>query len=1107
MNLNMQPYYDDYNRNKGYTQIVAIPGRVAQAREFTQVQTMILDFINRLGGVLIKNGSVVEGCSLNISGDTATVSNGKIYFNGIVHDFVEDSVTITGIGVEDIGVKLNETIVTEADDPTLRDPAVGYDNYSQPGAYRVRTTLSLVLNDSSAVSIYRLDEGLLTTLQERPQLDIVGDLLARRTYDEEGNYKVSGLKLWTEVRSGLPYLNIESGKAYIQGYEVVKPASVRIALDKSTDTRTVLGEPKVYSTGTAMYSLNNSPVAHITRVQATVQVTKSITRGNINGGSDLLPNTPVVSIVSVSQGGTTYVNGSDFQLTADSVDWSLPGAEPAIGSTYNVTFQHTKQMMVDTDFHIAVVGGVSKVNFDVVGSNPVDGTTFYTDYDYYLARKDVVLLDKNGAITLLRGQSDVAKTVAERPSSGLPQLKLGYVYLPPNSDECTAYTESINRSSMADIQSLAERLSNMEYNIALSDLDKAAMSGQSPTQLKGILSEGFIDISKADMGKAGFDAGFDFELNELTLPSNQDIYSCAVNSAGGTAKISKVLATNQFTQKSLIKQPLASGSMLINPYAVYDQLALITPSPAYDNWVDTSNVTIQNTQITNLGTVRRWWVSSHRSESKNWWERLIMQQLGLTTAQMNAGGATLTSVSQRVFETAVDYIRTRDIVVTGQNFMPYADNLKCTFDGVSVPLTPLDDTLAGTAAGSVQAKADGTLKASFTIPSGIRTGTRVVEISNTNNDATSTYDANGIQRVIEETITTNTVRFSPYDPLAETFTVPSDCFLTSLGLFFTAKDPSKNVVVQIKNVVNGYPGDVILAEKVLLPSQITSSANASVETVVTFDDPIHLSADQQYSFAVLSTSNVYALGIAELGKSDMVSGAVINKQPYTDGVMFSSSNAQTWTAHQTMDLKFSLYKASFSPQSTLLFNQVGVAGKNYDRSVLMALSSAPVGTHIDWVGSTDGGTTFKPIVPLLDVESPAYFDTMIIKAILNGTEDLSPMVNIDGLTVSMFKNKTAGTYYSRLVTLTTPYTSVTQVLDISTPSGSSVSVQFTYDDGATWINPTQGSPEQIDQTFTRYTFTGTTGGTGKTTFRARINLATTNTCVRPRVKRFLNIMN
>ena len=104
------PYLDDYDPNKDYTQIVAVPGRVAQAREFTQAQTIQKDFLGRLGNAVFKPGAIISGASINITGTKVTVSEGLVFLDGLVRKFKGGSVVITGQGNEVIGVKVISSI-------------------------------------------------------------------------------------------------------------------------------------------------------------------------------------------------------------------------------------------------------------------------------------------------------------------------------------------------------------------------------------------------------------------------------------------------------------------------------------------------------------------------------------------------------------------------------------------------------------------------------------------------------------------------------------------------------------------------------------------------------------------------------------------------------------------------------------------------------------------------------------------------------------------------------------------------------------------------------------------------------------------------------------
>lgn len=248
----------------------------------------------------------------------------------------------------------------------------------------------------------------------------------------------------------------------------------------------------------------------------------------------------------------------------------------------------------------------------------------------------------------------------------------------------------------------------------------------------------------------------------------------------------------------------------------------------------------------------------------------------------------------------------------------------------------------------------GQLHGIFRIPSNpavkFRTGTRELRFSDssstnttirTNQESTSGgsfYEANGLveikQRTIVSTRTANIVSEQVsdtntivtvtdrltrdtgwFDPLAQTFLVQQEggCFITSVDLFFSNKDTKVPVRVEIREVVNGYPGAAVLpfsrVEK--KPSQVVTSTNASAPTTFNFTSPVFLQNGTEYALVVLSDSNVYRLWISETDTIDVQTGIRISSQPY-NGVLFKSQNASAWTADQTQDLKFIIRRAVFN---------------------------------------------------------------------------------------------------------------------------------------------------------------------------------------------------
>lgn len=60
-NFNVAPYYDDYNEDSNFYRILFKPSLAVQARELTQLQTMLQKQIDRFGEHVFKEGSLVSG--------------------------------------------------------------------------------------------------------------------------------------------------------------------------------------------------------------------------------------------------------------------------------------------------------------------------------------------------------------------------------------------------------------------------------------------------------------------------------------------------------------------------------------------------------------------------------------------------------------------------------------------------------------------------------------------------------------------------------------------------------------------------------------------------------------------------------------------------------------------------------------------------------------------------------------------------------------------------------------------------------------------------------------------------------------------------------------
>lgn len=167
-------------------------------------------------------------------------------------------------------------------------------------------------------------------------------------------------------------------------------------------------------------------------------------------------------------------------------------------------------------------------------------------------------------------------------------------------------------------------------------------------------------------------------------------------------------------------------------------------------------------------------------------------------------------------------------------------------------------------------------------------------------------------RVLTSSSSSSSTQFGGwFDPLAQSFLVEESggVFVSKIDIFFRTKDKTLPVTLQIREMVNGYPGPTVLSTINKLPSQVNLSDDASIVTTFEFPTPVYLGEQKEYCFAILTSSVEYKVWLSEMGQDD-INGNRISEQPYA-GVLFKSQNASTWTANQLQDLKFTIYRAEF----------------------------------------------------------------------------------------------------------------------------------------------------------------------------------------------------
>lgn len=1099
VNRKVAPYYDDYDSSKQYTQILAVPGRVAQAREITQLQSTIKDIVKSIGDSIMKDGNVIEGCQviINSKKTEATVTAGKVYLDGMVLPVEDTTVEIEGTGTETIGFRLMEMIITESEDPTLRDPAQGFDNFNQPGCHRIKSTVAIVRNDPDSSILATLIDGDISVERYAPEYDSLTKTLATRTYEESGSYIVDGFKVRMEENSDPTKVTVvvEAGTAYIEGFRVKIPSSRRIPIGRSLSSSDVIRRSKYYETDELL--LSTGPyVKEIISVEGYLRHTISNMVAppyNTAVQSFDLPTNAIKeerpNIHLVSVGGGLYKIGTDCDLDTDgNIKWLGTSNYPT--GSYALEFEYIAKFEEGTDYELVESKKLSWVSG---GIKPLSESEFIVKFSQYLARKDLVCMNKYGEISVIEGTPAVRDSEVN-PETPLSALPLAYLSNPPGGtyNQILVSNVGLTRFTMNDIQNLLQRVRNLEYEQTLLSLQDDGRQRTVSGTKKSIFTDPLVDFSKIDYyynlldgvkiseSLPVYDATIDLDSNICYLPVVSHTYDLEYDSSSTTTKYDRLITLPKTSERVILSQMNATKVFQVNPYSTFPQLPEIGLSPAADSWIEDSFINIPVSQsaseivstssrhlestVIRGGSFQRYSVSSSTSKDT---------QIGTRKS---------TSITESVLsEQASTYIRSREITITGGGFPAELDNIHCYFDGVKIPLTPITGS-AGTEEGSVKTSSNGSINAKFTIPEKtFLTGIREVRLETSTpgygvrGTAFALYQAIGTDRTIQRTVTTlttillnrvTTVTTTTFiDPVGQTFVLDRMSMISGIDVYF-ASAPGTEIPVtcDIREVVNGSITSTILGHKTLSAATVRTKIDSDkgmIPTRFSFDDPVLLEENKEYAFVIRSTSSEYNIWVADLGEIDRVTEDPVVSNPYLIGVMMSSSNNSSWTTHQTMDIKFRLVSDVYAESGEMIFSEV-TPPEAYSRAYLIADSIIPEGTSVDWMYSIDSGKTWLSIAPYNIKLFQSMHQKIKIKAKLSRKDNanLSPLLASDSASIALSYYDTEGEYIS----LTYPgnsYNKVDIILDTYTPSGT-LKVYVSADNGTTLIEATSISSTPLD---------------------------------------------
>lgn len=367
--LNIAPYFDDFDVEKQFYKILFKPAYAVQARELTQLQTILQNQVEQFGDNIYQEGTVIKGCSFTnldglqyvkvidksgfdaetfISGpSTDTISGilteidivyelesatglkasvitatrgfetrppdlntfyinylntetaGKAQFdagetltinrykyNGSTlyqTDLAVETIAVTlqsnhvgkSFGIQaapgvifqkghflfttaqtlivskytdqpddlSVGYEVKETLISSLQDNSLYDNANGSVNENAPGSDRLKLVPKLVVKttstadaDANFFTLIRYQDGNAVTIRDVAQFNSIAEELAKRTYEESGNYIVNNFKVDMDRRSDNLTALVGKGTAYVKGFRVENSGKINFTIDNVANT-------------------------------------------------------------------------------------------------------------------------------------------------------------------------------------------------------------------------------------------------------------------------------------------------------------------------------------------------------------------------------------------------------------------------------------------------------------------------------------------------------------------------------------------------------------------------------------------------------------------------------------------------------------------------------------------------------------------------------------------------------------------------------------------------------------------------------------------------------------------------------------------------------
>jgi hypothetical protein len=301
-----------------------------------------------------------------------------------------------------IGFEITESLIASTSDTSLLDPAQDASNYQAPGADRFKieltlATRSLISTDTTQfIELARVEQGVQTRSYRLPLYSVLEDTLARRTYDESGNYTVRPFNLSLQTNtSNTANMDVilSPGKAYVFGYEyeTISPSIITVAKPRTTEA--IVNRDVSADYGNFIYTTGHYgtfPINHLSTIDlhcvpnASINLTSTASITNTKIGTARVKSFSFDSASNTSNSATYSYKTFLFDVDVDSLTGTVKSA-----NTGNVTIGNTTAGQIFSSVTDAYKGAKLRI---ISGPGSTESPKFITAFD---ATNQVITLATN----------------------------------------------------------------------------------------------------------------------------------------------------------------------------------------------------------------------------------------------------------------------------------------------------------------------------------------------------------------------------------------------------------------------------------------------------------------------------------------------------------------------------------------------------------------------------------------------------------------------------------------------------------------------------------------------------------------------------------------